>query len=303
MEPNRKYDSKVYDAEQSCVFRKTKEQFGGLSNMASGFPLRINNIPILSSEALYQACRFPSLPDVQSKILNQRSPMTAKMVGKPFREDTRADWEDVRIKIMRWCLKVKLAQNYFEFGKLLESTFDKQIVEDSSKDDFWGAVRDKSDNDKLIGVNALGRLLMEIRHFYNEHRFSYNMFVVEPLSIPDFLLFGHPIQVVDERINFISHLERIMHCKEAIKINYTVKPSILSEEVVIISDIPTSSLNTLFIKDKTASTKKVAAPKDKPAKRKREAKKVGEPAEKAKGKATRKSSVRFLKDQPMLPLS
>lgn len=303
MEPNRKYDSKVYDAEQSCIFRKTKEQFGGLSNMASGFPLRINNIIIPSSEALYQACRFPNLPDVQSRILNQRSPMTAKMVGKPFREDTRADWDDVRIKIMRWCLKVKLAQNYFEFGKLLESTFDKQIVEDSSKDDFWGALRDKSDSNKLIGVNALGRLLMEIRHFYNEHRFSYNMFVIEPLNIPNFLLFGRPIQAVDERINFISHLERIMHCKEASKTNYAVNLNLIREEDIIISNVSASNLNTLFIKDKTAPTKKVSASKDKPAKRKREVKKVSEPVEKAKRKTTRKSSVSFLKEQPMLPLS
>ena len=303
MEPNKKYDSKVYDAEQSCVFRKTKEQFGGLSNMASGFPLRINNIIIPSSEALYQACRFPNLPDVQSKILNQRSPMTAKMVGKPFREDTRVDWDDVRIKIMRWCLKVKLAQNYFEFGKLLESTFDKQIVEDSSKDDFWGALRDKSDNGKLIGVNALGRLLMEVRHFYNEHRFSYNMFVVEPLNIPNFLLFGRPIQVVDERINFISHLERVMHCQEVIKTTYPLKLDLIREEVVVISNSHTSNLNTLLSKDKTAPARKVAVSKDKPAKRKREVKKASEPVEKTKRKTTRKSSVSFLKEQPMLPLS
>jgi ribA/ribD-fused uncharacterized protein len=302
MESNKRYDSKVYNAEQSCVFRKTKEQFGGLSNMASGFPLRVNNIIIPSSEALYQACRFPNLPDVQSKILNQRSPMTAKMVGKPFREDTRVDWDDVRIKIMRWCLKVKLAQNYLAFGKILESTFDKQIVEDSSKDAFWGALRDKLDNNKLIGVNALGRLLMEIRHFYNEHRFSYNMFVVEPLNIPNFLLLGRPIQVVDERINFISHLEKIMHCKEVNNIDYTVKLDLTKEETVMASVIPASSLDKLLIKEKTVTNNKVVASKDKPVKRKREVKKVSEPVEKVKRKITRKSNVSFLKEQPMLPL-
>ena len=39
------------------VVYKTKEVFGGLSNMASGYPLQINGVCILTTEALYQACR------------------------------------------------------------------------------------------------------------------------------------------------------------------------------------------------------------------------------------------------------
>jgi len=176
--------------------------------MASGFPLRVNGVQILSSEALYQACRFPHLPDVQEKIINEKSPMSAKMVGKPFRKNSRPDWADTRIKIMRWCLRVKLAQNFVEFGKLLESTFDKLIVEDSSKDNFWGAIRDKNDENVLKGVNALGCLLMELRQFYNEKRYSYEIFVVEPLNISDFRLCGKPIETIDERENFISFIKR-----------------------------------------------------------------------------------------------
>jgi hypothetical protein len=109
---------------------------------------------------------------------------------------------------MRWCLKVKLAQNFFEFGKLLESTFDKPIVEDSSKDDFWGAIIDKQDENILKGTNALGRLLMELRQIYNEKRYSYEMFVVEPLNIPNFTLFGKKIDTIDERDKFISTIKK-----------------------------------------------------------------------------------------------
>lgn len=208
MEQTKKYEHKTYYAENSCIFRKTKEQYGSLSNMASGFPLKVNGIFILTSEALYQACRFPHLIDVQEKIILEKSPMSAKMVGKPFRKETRPDWDNVRIKIMRWCLRVKLAQNYIEFGKELESTFNKPIVEDSSKDAFWGAIRDKENRDILKGVNALGRLLMELRQFYNEKRYSYDMFVVEPLDIPDFNLYGNKIQTIDERENFINTIKR-----------------------------------------------------------------------------------------------
>lgn len=204
----KKHENKIYNANECCVFRKTKELHGGLSNMASGFPLKVNGIHILTSEALYQACRFPHLPDVQEKIIKEKSPMSSKMVGKPYRSNSRVDWDNARIKIMRWCLRVKLAQNYFEFGKLLESTFDKPIVEDSSKDDFWGAIRDKQDENILKGTNALGRLLMELRQFYNEKRYSYEMFVVEPLNIPNFILIGQRIDTIDERKNFISAIKK-----------------------------------------------------------------------------------------------
>ncbi|MBK0403571.1 NADAR family protein [Adhaeribacter sp. BT258] len=204
----RKHEHKIYNASECCVFRKTKELYGGLSNMASGFPLKVNGVHILTSEAIYQACRFPHLPDIQERIIKERSPMSAKMVGKPFRNNSRVDWEDTRIKIMRWSLRVKLAQNFIEFGKLLESTFDKPIVEDSSKDDFWGAIRDKKDEKILKGTNALGRLLMELRQFYNEKRYSYEMFVVEPLNIPNFKLFGQNIETIDERESFISAIKK-----------------------------------------------------------------------------------------------
>lgn len=204
----KKHEHKIYNVTESCIFRKTKELYGGLSNMASGFPLKVNGVHILTSEAIYQACRFPHLIDVQEKIIKERSPMSAKMVGKPFRSNSRVDWDDTRIKIMRWCLRVKLAQNFIEFGKLLESTFDKTIVEDSSKDDFWGAIRDKQDENILRGTNALGRLLMELRQFYNEKRYSYEMFVVEPLNIPDFKLYGQNIDTIDERERFISTIKK-----------------------------------------------------------------------------------------------
>ena len=184
--------TRTYHPEASVVFLKTKECFGGLSNMSTNFPLRVNKICIHTSEALYQACRFPHLPDVQAKIINERSPMTAKMRGKPHRNQSRADWGAVRVKIMRWCLRVKLAQNWKVFGELLLETGDQPIVERSHRDDFWGA---KVDDGLLIGMNVLGRLLMELREQLaadtGEH-----LKVVEPLPIPEFLLFQQPIKTV-----------------------------------------------------------------------------------------------------------
>ena len=62
---------RIYKRSESIVFRKTKEAFGGLSNMAPGFPIKIGEIEIGTSEALYQACRFPHSEDIQRMIIEQ----------------------------------------------------------------------------------------------------------------------------------------------------------------------------------------------------------------------------------------
>ena len=184
---------RTYDRVASVVFLKTNERFGGLSNMAPGFPLRVNGVRIRTSEALYQACRFPHLPDVQRKIIDERSPMTAKMRSKPFRKDSRPDWDAVRVKIMRWCLRVKLAQNWREFGRLLLATGDRPIVEQSRKDDFWGAK--VAENGSLVGMNVLGRLLMELRQQLKGDG-AESLRLIEPLEIPEFLLFRQSIEAI-----------------------------------------------------------------------------------------------------------
>lgn len=193
----KKYSLREYKKEESCVFSSTKSDYGGLSNMCAGFNLQVNQINILTSEVLYQALRFPDYPDIQNLIINEKSPMTAKMVSKKHIDNTRSDWDNVKVDIMRWCLKVKLAQNFLKFGLLLESTNTKHIVEYSTKDEFWG-VKSGKNSKTLIGINALGRLLMELRAEYNsENRFS--MLIVEPLKIENFKIINREIEIIDER--------------------------------------------------------------------------------------------------------
>jgi ribA/ribD-fused uncharacterized protein len=163
--------------------------------MASGYPLQINGVRILTTEALYQACRFPHMPEVQREIIGQHSPMTAKMKSKPHRKDSRPDWDDVRYKVMRWCLRVKLAQNYEEFGRLLLATRDRPIVEQSRKDDYWGAKLVDETGQTLVGQNVLGRLLMELREKLKDDAEG-ALKTVPPLGISDFLLLGKPIETV-----------------------------------------------------------------------------------------------------------
>lgn len=185
---------RTYHRTDSAVFLKTKEKYGGLSNMAGGFPLVVNDIKIRTSEALYQACRFPHIPEIQRLIIEQKSPMTAKMKGKPHRHNSRPDWNAVRVKIMRWCLRVKLAQNWDSFSELLLETANLPIVEQSRRDDFWGAK--PADEHILIGVNALGRLLMELREQVKDD--PSELLHVDPLPISNFLLYGHQIEVIGD---------------------------------------------------------------------------------------------------------
>lgn len=187
-------DFRAYHRDEVVVVYKTKEGFGGLSNMAGGYPLHLNGIRILTNEALYQACRYPHKPEVQRDIIGQHSPMTAKMKSKPFQAESRADWNEIRFKVMRWCLRVKLAQHYETFGDLLIRTGSRAIVEQSRKDQYWGAKLMLPD-DVLIGKNVLGRLLMELREKLKADTHE-KLRTVPALTIPDFLLLGNQIEQV-----------------------------------------------------------------------------------------------------------
>jgi len=181
---------RTYRAVECITFRSTKEKFGGLSNMAGGFPLRVSGILVPSAEALYQASRFPNKPEIQKLIIEQQSPMTAKMVSKPYRNETRPDWQQIRVRVMRWVLRVKLAMHWPEFCSLLLDTGDRLIVEDSRRDNFWGALR--QDDGTLVGMNVLGRLLMELRDELKGPN-KEALRIVNPPPISDFNLLGQPI--------------------------------------------------------------------------------------------------------------
>lgn len=181
---NCRQDVRVYKIDECISFRKTNEEYGGLSNMAPGYKIYINDSTILTSEALYQACRYPNHPEIQKEILIQNSPMTAKMISKKYRNLTRNNWDKDRVSIMKWCLRLKLLYNWKKFGHLLEITDGKDIVENSKRDDFWGAI---SDGEHFNGSNALGRLLMELREQYKTIKGGKNI-RLSPPKLNEFLL-------------------------------------------------------------------------------------------------------------------
>ena len=68
-------NNRIYRIEETAIFRRTTEKWGGLSNMAKGYPLCINEIDIQSSEVLYQCLRFTNFPNIQREIINETNPM------------------------------------------------------------------------------------------------------------------------------------------------------------------------------------------------------------------------------------
>lgn len=194
-------ENRIYNINECIVFAKTNEPFGGLSNMAAGYPLFINDNIIPNSEALYQAMRYSLFPKIQYEIISQHSPMTAKMISKKYRAYSRQDWESVRIKIMRWALEIKLSQHWITFSELLKATEDKPIVEYSRKDNFWGAT--KINDNQLSGVNALGRLLMDLRE--KHARTDTKIDCVNPVNIAGFRLYDHDIDLVCDENYFLNN--------------------------------------------------------------------------------------------------
>jgi ribA/ribD-fused uncharacterized protein len=183
-----------YVRSKSAVFRYTTDKFGGLSNMAAGYQLIVNGVHYRTSEHLYQCFRFPDYLKAQRATLAHNSPLRAKMAGKPYREQhCRADWDQIRVDVMRFCLRVKLAQHRERFGTLLLSTGKRPIVEESWRKDFWAA---KAVNAKqLEGENNLGIQLVALREEFRALKPT-DSYVVKPLPIPNFTLMGKPVKTV-----------------------------------------------------------------------------------------------------------
>jgi ribA/ribD-fused uncharacterized protein len=143
------------------TFSKAKEPFGSLGNMSGGYPIRLGDLTIVSSESLYQALRYPAYEDCQQEILDQKGGMGAKMVAKKYYSCTREDWDEVKVPLMEFCLRLKLTCNWEkQLGEDLVNSKGKTIVEYSKKDKFWGAT---PNGDYLYGANVLGQLWMKVR--------------------------------------------------------------------------------------------------------------------------------------------
>lgn len=140
-------------------FCKVADPLGSLSNMYNRAPIVVDGVTWKSSEALYQALRFPDHPELQEAIRNESNAYTAKVLAHENKHLTRPDWNEVNHQAMAWVITLKEAQSEV-FRKDLASTEGRDIVELSVKDDHWGA---KPKGDQLVGHDVLGFQLTQLR--------------------------------------------------------------------------------------------------------------------------------------------
>ncbi len=77
-------------------------------------------------------------------------------VAQEHKHLQRADWNEVKVEKMRMVIRTKALQHEYVLRKLL-ATGDRELVENSWRDDLWGWGPNRD------GQNMLGKLWMEVR--------------------------------------------------------------------------------------------------------------------------------------------
>ena len=154
-----------YPVEHTIGYTSTAAEWGIFSNFAKS-PMVVNGIQFACVEQLYHYIRLNNETE-RAAYLKLTPNMGLKMKAKAFakRGVERADWREIAVDVMRFCLHHKY-QCSDEFRKALADSGSKYIVEDESnrkkKPDSWGTVLDATTNE-YYGKNIMGRLLMELR--------------------------------------------------------------------------------------------------------------------------------------------
>jgi ribA/ribD-fused uncharacterized protein len=136
-----------------------EQDFYVLSNF-SAFCVHWRGKPFFTSEHAYHWARF-ELPEgrgvlLQDCVQRAASAHEAFKFAQAEKSKQRADWDAIKVDTMREILREKAAQHEYVARKL-EATGDRELIENSWRDDFWGWGPNRN------GQNMLGKLWMEIR--------------------------------------------------------------------------------------------------------------------------------------------
>lgn len=141
------------DTERAVFFYE--QEFYVLSNF-SAFRLRWHGWDFDTAEHAYHWSKFPDHPSIRADIHGARSAHDAFKIALACQSAVHADWLSVRVGAMRDIIRAKADQHEYVRRKLME-TGDRELIEDSWRDAFWGWGPDRN------GENMLGKLWMEVR--------------------------------------------------------------------------------------------------------------------------------------------
>lgn len=137
--------------ERVCFY---EQDFYVLSNFSS-FNLVWKGYAWPTSEHAYHGEKFTHVP-FKMQILGAPSAHEAYQIAAKLKPQRRADWDEVKVDLMREILHAKVHQHAYVKKKLL-ATGDRELVENSWRDDFWGWGPNRD------GQNMLGKLWMDVR--------------------------------------------------------------------------------------------------------------------------------------------
>lgn len=93
---------------------------------------------------------------IAKTVRNAPSAHEAFRISQENKHLQRADWDQVKVRMMRMIIREKALQHEYVRRKLL-ATGERELVENSWRDAFWGWGPNQD------GQNMLGKLWMEIR--------------------------------------------------------------------------------------------------------------------------------------------
>ena len=112
-----------------------------------------------TSEAMYMSCKTTNANDRELIRLADTAGQ-AKRIGRKV--TLRPDWESIKDEVMLRCLRRKFTTNQ-ECKEKLMATINHELVEGNYwHDNYWGNCKCNKCIHK-VGVNKLGKLLMQIR--------------------------------------------------------------------------------------------------------------------------------------------
>lgn len=149
-----------------------EQDFYVLSNFSSFEVVWLETMrPFKTAEHLYHWLRFRTGAangtlggEAQSQqalavavlVRDARSAHDAFKIAQDNKHLQRSDWNDVKVEKMRMVIRAKTLQHEYVRRKLL-ATGERELVENSWRDDFWGWGPNQD------GQNMLGKLWMELR--------------------------------------------------------------------------------------------------------------------------------------------
>jgi len=132
-----------------------EQDFYVLSNFSS-FQLEWCGHKFPTVEHVYHWLKFPDSDFLQQAICDAPSAHEAFRIAQASKDSRRADWDAVKVPLMLKLLRAKAGQHEYVRRKLL-ATGDRELIEDSWRDDVWGWGPNKD------GKNLLGKLWMQVR--------------------------------------------------------------------------------------------------------------------------------------------